>query len=71
MNAKAVKDGFERNIQTIIQLVIVAVILWFGSKLTSTAEAVVRMEAQLIYISKSIGTVEGRVQTLEARHQEK
>ncbi len=38
----------ERHFQTVVQVALIAIILWFGNKTTSTSDAVIRLEGTLV-----------------------
>ncbi len=42
------KSAMERHFQTIVQVALIAIILWFGNKTTSTSDAVIRLEGTLV-----------------------
>jgi hypothetical protein len=44
---KMVSSGFERHIQTVIQIVLVALIIWAGQQLVNTSNRVVSLEVKV------------------------
>ncbi len=42
------KPAIERHFQSFVQVALIAIILWFGNKTTSTSDAVIRLEGTLV-----------------------
>lgn len=47
---------YERHFQTVIQIIIIGILLWFGNKTIATSDAVIRLEEQVLAIRASINT---------------
>ena len=55
----------ERHLQTTIQIIIVAIMLWFGNAVTNNGKALVRLTTQLDMYSQQSGDHEKRIRVLE------
>ncbi len=46
--------AIEKHLQTSIQIILVLIVGWFGMKTTSTSDTVIRLETQILFMSKEI-----------------
>ena len=52
--------GVERHVQTIIQLIIIALLAWFGNRTMKTSDVVIRLEEQMISIRSTVTNIDNR-----------
>lgn len=55
----------ERHLQTTIQIILVAIMLWFGNEVTDNGKQLVRLNTQLDIYSKQTSDHEERIRVLE------
>jgi 2-iminoacetate synthase ThiH len=52
---------YERHLQTTIQIIIVAILLWFGTKTIATSDTVIRLETTVATLSEKVTDLQATV----------
>ena len=67
MNDPLQKLGFERHAQTVLQVVIAALLVWVGGEIVTLGKGVTRLEAQTVQTSKEISEMKAEIVVLRGQ----
>jgi len=57
------KGIYERHLQTAIQIIIIAILMWFGNKTILTSDTVIRLELQIVSLNEKIVELQAVIAT--------
>lgn len=60
-------DAFERHLQTGIQVVLTALVLWFGNKLLSVSDSTIRLEVNAAQSQEAMKDIKTEVTALRTQ----